>query len=199
MTRTCYECEGRLRVRQKNYKYKECGLQNVVLKDITVYECESCGAEQPEIPAMASLHRNIMLAVLKKESLLTGEEIRFLRKMAALTASEMSRLMGVTPTQVSKWENNARKISAPSDRVLRLICYSGFLEKMVKDLRGLTNETAAVAKTAMSLDVRSWLRNIEKHVRGSKRVTIDPRLVSGEDRRADDGMGGPAPSSEMVQ
>jgi DNA-binding transcriptional regulator YiaG len=127
---------------------------------------------------MAGLHRIIMLAILKKESLLSAEEIRFLRKMAGLTASEMSRLMGVTSTQISKWENSARKISATSDRVLRLICYAGVLEHMVKKNGGLVDATAAAAKQIESLDIRTWLKNIEKQVRGSQRVTITPRALA---------------------
>lgn len=186
MTRSCSECKGELHARRKNYKYTQCGLQNVVLKDITVYECDSCGTVQPEIVAMSELHRLIMLAILQKESLLSGEEIRFLRKVAGLTASEMARLMGVTSTQISKWENGARRISATSDRVLRLICYAGMLEKVVKDRGGLVDATAMAAKKVESLDIRSWLKSIEKQQRGSKRVTIDPRALAEFGEAAED-------------
>ncbi len=163
MTRTCYECKAPLSVRRKNYQYTQCGLPNVVLRNIIVEECRECGTEHPNIPAIAGLHRTIMILLLKKETLLTGEEIRFLRKMANLTGVELAKLMGVTSTQISKWENNNRPISATSDRVLRLICYSGLLERMLKNNR---------------LSIRDWLKNIEREVTGPKRLTIDPELLA---------------------
>lgn len=163
MTRICDECHVPLQPRKRNYHYKQCGLSNVVLKDIVVEECAECGGEYPNIPASSQLHRAIMIDLLKKDTLLTGEEIRFFRKMANLKATDLAKLMGVTSIQVSKWENNARPISPTSDRVLRLICYSGLLERMLKN---------------RSLDVRQWLKSIERESKGSKRVMIDPRRLA---------------------
>jgi transcriptional regulator with XRE-family HTH domain len=164
-----------------------------------VEECPECGAEYPHLPAVADLHRAIMLDLLKKETLLSGEEIRFLRKMATLTASELAKLMGITNTQISKLENNARPISPTSDRVLRLICYSGLLERLVKGRDGsFVGETAAAAKQRASLDVKNWLKTIDRAQKGPKRVTIDPKMLS-EFGCGISGSSDPVPVSSNIQ
>src|ERR1700686_5550272 len=100
--RKCYECKSVMRSQRKDYRYKECGLPNVMLREILVHTCPTCGAEEPEIGCVASLHRAIMMDILKKESVLCGEEIRFLRKMSRMTAVELSKLVGAGPTSFSK-------------------------------------------------------------------------------------------------
>lgn len=174
MTRKCYECRGLLSVRRQDYRYTECGLQNVTLKNLAVYVCDECGAEVPEIPNSRGLHRRIALDLLTKRTLLCGEEIKFLRKLARMTGAQLAQLMGVTSTQVSKWENNARPIGAPSDRVLRLICYVGVLERFLKLDSGMKAEMAKAAFKVPSMDIRDLLKRIAGRSRAPKRVMIDP-------------------------
>jgi DNA-binding transcriptional regulator YiaG len=174
VTSKCYECGGVLHAKHQDYRYTECGLQNVILKNLFVYVSDDCGAEVPEIPSIGSLHRSIAMDLLTKRTLLCGEEVKFLRKMARMTGVQLSQLMGVTSTQVSKWENNKRSIGASNDRVLRLICYAGVLERIVKIDSGLKGEMAKVASKVPSLDIRDLLKGIEGKSKGPKRVTIDP-------------------------
>src|ERR1019366_3932998 len=119
--RTCSECRGSSEGRRENYTYTECGLKNVVLIDVLVYRCVRCGAEQVEIPNMDGLHRTVALAVLCKGRLLSGDEIRFLRKVAGFTATNLAKSLAVTKNAVSKWENGG-KIGPASDRAIRGIC-----------------------------------------------------------------------------
>lgn len=179
MTRKCSECGGDLCVTHQDYRYVECGLQNVTLKNLLVYACDACDAQAPEIPNIGGLHRAIAMDLLKKKTLLCGEEIRFLRKMARMTGLELAKLMGVTSTQLSKWENNKRSIGAPSDRVLRLICYAGVLERIVNIGADLKAEMAKMAMFTPSLNIRELLSQIEGKSKGPKRVTIDASTISG--------------------
>jgi len=174
MTRRCYECGGVLSAKHQDYRYTECGLQNVTLKNLAVYVCDGCEAEVPEIPHIGNLHRTIAIDLLAKRTLLCGEEVKFLRKMARMTGAQLAQLMGVTSTQVSKWENNKRPMSASSDRVLRLICYAGVLERLLKIDSGLKAEMATAAFKVPSLDIRDLLKRIEGKSRGPKKVMIDP-------------------------
>jgi transcriptional regulator with XRE-family HTH domain len=133
----------------------------------------------PEIPEIGGLHRMIMLELLKKRSLLCGEEIRFLRKMARITAKELAGLMGLTPTQISRVENGKRKIGSQSDRVLRLTCYAGLLERILKARdAGFTEAMASTAKEIPSLDIRDVLRKIEAKSKGPKSMRIDPTVLA---------------------
>jgi len=118
----------------QDYQYTESGLSNVVLKNITVYKCP-CGDEMAEIPAIERIHQKIAEYLFRKPALLSGEEIRFLRKEMGLKAVELANLLGVSKVTVSRWENSAKPIGILSDRLIRLL-YLGFLEKKARMSKG---------------------------------------------------------------
>jgi len=169
----CQECNKAMRRERRDYRYSECGLGNVTLKNIVVYACD-CGATAPEIPNLSALHRNIMMDLLKKESLLCAEEIKFLRKMARLKSKELASLMGFSTVHLSRLEHGARKISASGDRVIRLICYGGLLERLVNAEGDLKTSIAEAAKLAPGLNIRTLFENIEGTDNGPEPVVIDP-------------------------
>ena len=177
MARNCYDCGAPTRRERKDYKYTECGLPDVTLKNLTVHVCRECGAEMPEIPNMAGLHRAILAEVISKRTLLSGEEIRFLRRVGRLKASELAKLIGITPEHLSRCENNKKTIGTQADRVLRLICYVALLERILKpdeDSRSTLANLASIPK----LDLRDLLTGISERVGKPKRVTIDPSVLS---------------------
>lgn len=116
----CYTCGGKIKtVKDKPYKFNECGL-DVVLIGITQYECESCGETYAAIPGIQKLHRVIGAYICeKRKALLRPEEIKFLRKDLQLKAKDLSQLLGVAPPTVSRWENGKKEIGEAHDRLLR--------------------------------------------------------------------------------
>ena len=116
----CSSCGKEMRATKRDYRYEEAGLKNVVLRDTTVYEC-GCGEILPELPQVNRLHQRIAEDLIGKQSPLTGEEFRFLRKAMELSAKELARLLGVTTVTISRWENNKEKVGAQSDRLLRCL------------------------------------------------------------------------------
>lgn len=179
VTRKCLNCGGNCKGVKKDYRYVECGLHSVTLKNITVNVCNECGSETPEIPSLSGLHIQIMLQLIAKESLICGEEIRFLRKMARLNGRELAKLMGLTAVHLSRLENSAATIGAQADRVLRLICYTALLERLVvQPGHELTAKTAAAARNMPNLDIRVLLKSISANKTGPKRVDIDPRQIN---------------------
>jgi putative zinc finger/helix-turn-helix YgiT family protein len=178
VTRKCGECGHVMEGRKENYHYTECGLQSVVLKNILVFHCD-CGAIIARIPAMAWLHRAITLSLISKESLLSGEEIRFLRKMANLNGVELAKLLGAHKTTLSKWENNTRKIPKNSDAALRLICFAGMMQNLVQQ-KDLMPQIADELKQLTAFDIKQVLREIKNTLEGPKDIRIDPRAVIGE-------------------
>jgi putative zinc finger/helix-turn-helix YgiT family protein len=149
--------------------------------NILVFHCSKCGAIVPEIPDAACLHRLILLDVLKKQTLLSGEEIRFIRKMADYSATELAKVMGVTKNAVSRWENDKKPIGKETDRLLRLVCFTKFLERMsgAGKERDLPGDVARVAKLVSSLNITSLLEHIESKMEGSKHIAIDPSRLLG--------------------
>lgn len=117
----CSECGGTVveARRAAPYQYIESGLTNVYIDAITVYQCQSCHAKFPEIPAMDGLHDSIARFLMKKPFALTGLEFRFLRKQMRMKAKDLAVLLGVTPTTVSRWENGAERIGVANDRLIR--------------------------------------------------------------------------------
>lgn len=116
----CPSCGKAMRATKRDHRYEEAGLKNVVLTDTTVYEC-GCGEMLPELPQINRLHQRIAEDLVAKQSPLTGEEFRFLRKAMGMSAKELARLLGVTTVTISRWENNKEKVGAQSDRLLRCL------------------------------------------------------------------------------
>ncbi len=104
------------------YQYKQGGLSNVYLKDsVTMHSCD-CGHKFVEIPLLGELHNAIAYHLLKKKSLLKGDEFRFLRKWVGLTAERLITLLGFkSRVTVSKWENDKEPITAATDHAMRLL------------------------------------------------------------------------------
>lgn len=188
MTRKCHMCSALMHGVRENYHYTECGLNSVYLKNILVFHC-ACGGVVPEIPKMAVLHRAIMFDVLKKSTLLSGEEIKFLRKMAGFNSVELAKFMGVHSVTVSRWENNTSNIGPSNDRVLRLICFTGMLQQCIQQKdEDLLGAVAAAAKQVSTMNIKVFLEQIEEKSVGPKTVTIDPSLLSGYGLPEDEGV-----------
>lgn len=117
----CLDCGAELEIRTENHRYDECGLPYVVLEAVEVHRCPKCGETEVTIPAIEKLHRLIALRVAHKPSLLTPEEVRFLRKFVGFSTGDFARVMGVAPETVSRWENGVRPHSPLADRLVRLL------------------------------------------------------------------------------
>ena len=121
----CPNCGREMRSKVRDYEYNECGLKGVVLGNITVHECPRCGEVLPEIPKVKQIHKWLAEYLVKKQSPLTGEEFRFLRKTMLMSAGELARVLAVTPVTISRWENNRENVGPQSDRLLRALFVVG--------------------------------------------------------------------------
>jgi len=176
IARRCAECGKQMVGMRENYNYTESGLRSVVLKHILVFHCE-CGAIAARIPAMAMLHRAIALSLITKDSLLSGEEVRFLRKMTGLTGVEMANTLGVHKATVSKWEMDKRNITKKSDASLRLLCFAGILQNLLgqKDLIPQMKEDM---KKFSEIDIKHLLQSIRDELIGPRKIRIDPEELA---------------------
>ena len=76
----CWKCGNDLSViKDQPYQYKESGLDFVYLIGILQYKCV-CGETFVEIPRINELHLLIGKNIVCKKELLTGAEVKFLRK-----------------------------------------------------------------------------------------------------------------------
>lgn len=102
------------------YHFVDSGLPNVYLVGITYWVCKECGKQAAEIPALNDLMVKIARLVVEQEAPLSGKEIRFLRKRLAKRSTEFAKIIGVTPEQISRWENDNNPPSESADKLIRV-------------------------------------------------------------------------------
>jgi len=69
------------------------------------------------------LQKEVLNALVHKTSLLTGNELRFIRKYFEMTTTEFGDLLGVTHPAVLKWEKGKSQIPAATEKYVRLYAY----------------------------------------------------------------------------
>jgi YgiT-type zinc finger domain-containing protein len=171
-TAKCRECGGVMEGRQGTYKYVESGLTSVVLKDILVFHCTKCNEVVPEIPAAGVLHRVIALQLLNKKTLLTGSELRFLRKLCGYSVNEFAEIMGSNKTVVSRWENQS--LGKGTDRTVRLLV----MAKLVREVAGQPEPILRnVSVQQLNDELESTLKLIQAR-RANEKYEISPEEIA---------------------
>ena len=123
------------------YHYTESGLQNVWLRNGVIVRDTPYG-ESVAIQNVAGLHKVIGLFLATNKQSLTGSEVRFLRKELDLSQAHLARILGVGETSVRGWENRRTRITAPADRLLRVLyreyaCGEGRVKELVDRISDL--------------------------------------------------------------
>jgi DNA-binding transcriptional regulator YiaG len=100
--------------------YTACGLDDVYL--MSGYEVEKTSeGDGVSIKKLEQLHNAIGCSLVKEKKVLSGKELRFLRKQMDLSQAELGALVGLTSQQVARWEKGESEISGAADVVLRLL------------------------------------------------------------------------------
>ncbi len=102
------------------YHFLDSGLPNVYLIGVKYWTCSQCGAQAAEIPAPEQLMNVIAESIVMKPGVLSGQEIRFLRKRAGKKAADFATLINKTPEHFSKLETGALPLHEPTDKLIRL-------------------------------------------------------------------------------
>jgi putative zinc finger/helix-turn-helix YgiT family protein len=105
----------------KPFLFTWSGLPNVYLAGIQYEECQRCHKVAGRFPAPLRLLDVLTKAVAEKPSPLTGLEIRYLRKSLGKKAIDFATLIGVSPEQVSRWENGHNSPEKSADKLIRLL------------------------------------------------------------------------------
>jgi len=152
----CPDCGAPGKIVREDYRFTESGLKNVVLKNIEVIRCGKCG-DAPILPAPGKLMRVIALTIATKPNPLNGEEFRFLRKFIGKSQDELSDIIPVHKTTISKWENNEDPIGDQSDRLIRVVAMAlgGLKQDMPEVIERFHSIHAGKSRSIMSVDVIS--------------------------------------------
>lgn len=122
----CSECGAEMEVRVSTakdpYPYKMSGLANVRLVGVKILICGACGDEAVQIPRVGELHRAIAHTIFHKPGLLSGDEVRFLRKNAGVMAKDFAASIGISPEHLSRIENGKTgNLGEAADKLARLV------------------------------------------------------------------------------
>jgi putative zinc finger/helix-turn-helix YgiT family protein len=143
----CMECGSEAATRKGTYRFRESGLDTVVLKEIEIVRCPACGDEIPIIPNLDGLLRTLAMAIVTSKLPLTGPEVRYLRKYLAMSGDQFARMLHTDKSTLSKWENGAVNIGSKSDLLIRaVVLHLG---------RGLRDEAEQVVRGFGQIDEES--------------------------------------------
>jgi putative zinc finger/helix-turn-helix YgiT family protein len=117
--RRCTDCGEPQHEERRTVDYLESGLTNVELLNVPVWVCAN-QHEEIEIPAVTQLHELLAHLITRKPALLTGGEIKFLRRRIGIQAKEFAQRIGLTPVALSRFENGQRRVSRRTDLLIRL-------------------------------------------------------------------------------
>jgi len=135
----CHKC-GTALVEKKAtagdpYHYTSSGLPNLYLVGIEMRRCTSCRTESHVISRMGNLHHTIARVLLDKSERLTGDELRFLRKYAGLSAIDFALQIQIDPATLSRFENGKQDLGGSADKLSRAVVVAEVTKGKQKTLR----------------------------------------------------------------
>jgi transcriptional regulator with XRE-family HTH domain len=102
-----------------DYRYMECGLENVVISDVSFVEDDN-GDSVIRIPNIMGLHRAIATGIITRKAMMNGREMRFLRSEMGMTQAELAVMIHREPLTISRWERGETEIDANAETLIRL-------------------------------------------------------------------------------
>jgi len=131
------------------------------------------------IPNMSGLLKEVAVARALIPRKFSAEEIRFVRKAVNLKSSELAALLGVSSEHLSRCENRERVLSAPAEKLLRVIILKkrfnlSELEKWAERyLADNAPDAEGVAKLReVMIEYRQCMADVEKAVFDSKLSSV---------------------------
>lgn len=103
-----------------DYRYEECGLDNVILVGLQTCEDDE-GAAVVTIHHINVLHRAIVQSIATKQSGITGREVRFIRTELGLTQAEMAARISKDAQTIARWEKGKTPVDPTADTVIRML------------------------------------------------------------------------------
>lgn len=101
-----------------DYRYDECGLDNVILKNLKVLTDDD-GEDVITIPNVGLLHHVLMMEIASKESGMQPNELRFVRTEFGLTQAELAALVGRDVQTIGRWERGEHPMDKAAEIVIR--------------------------------------------------------------------------------
>ena len=122
--------------------YRECGLDDVYL--VSGYEIvKTPYGKGVAVKNVDGLLRAIGRQLATEKKVLTGKELRFLRKQMDLTQAELGHFVDLSSQQVARWEKGEYEIPGAAETLVRQLFIEHIGGKL--DLRDLLRQLAEQA------------------------------------------------------
>jgi putative zinc finger/helix-turn-helix YgiT family protein len=118
----CPTCDSKKPMKSEAivHRFKESGLDNVILHGVKQYRCSHCGEVLYDYGNINQLNQVIADTLLRKKAALTGKEIRFLRTYIGYSGELFARIIGLKDkTSLSRIENGRSKVSDQVNMAVR--------------------------------------------------------------------------------
>lgn len=165
----CWNCGKKIKtIKDKPYHYTASGLNNVYLHGIVQYKCSNCGESGVEIPQIKALHRLIAKDIVCKKELMSGDEVRFLRKGLRMKSKDIADALSMDPSTYSRWENGKQEIAACHDKQMRLLYILNAAEEegrlIHKNIREMIHHMATMPHSMrrINLTPSEWMMQSKK-------------------------------------
>ncbi|HEX3885228.1 MAG TPA: helix-turn-helix domain-containing protein [Stellaceae bacterium] len=103
-----------------DYRYAECGLDNVIIQGMSVV-VDDAGEEVYSIPNVIGLHRTIAACIVKHARGISPKELRFLRTEMGMTQAELAEIVKKDHQTVGRWERGETVLDQNAETVIRLL------------------------------------------------------------------------------
>ncbi len=113
-----------------DYRYKACGLDNVIIVDMPVVEDDS-GEMVIGIPNIKGLHMVLAHCIIVQPSALRGADIRFLRTEIGMTQAQLAEILHKDTQSVGRWERG----ECPVDQTAEILIRKLVTEKLQLETR----------------------------------------------------------------
>lgn len=173
----CYECDNVLEViKDRPYHYKESGLDNIWIIGLLQYKCGKCNETFVEIPRINELHLLIGKTLVCKKELLSGAEVKYLRKEIGMKSKDMASALSLVPETYSRWENGKQEVAPCHDKALRMMYVVNATENAGKVLsQGFLSVLHEIAlkkapkkKKQIQFSPSEWLNNLDEPLFGGE-------------------------------
>jgi DNA-binding transcriptional regulator YiaG len=132
---------------ESKYHYTASGLDNVIL--VGLQQCvDDEGETCVTIPNINELHRAIATDILRRQSGMSGKELRFLRTLMGMTQAELSRIVDRDAQTIGRWERGQFENDQNAEALIRLVAAERLqldLKAPIEDVTGWCVQTAEVA------------------------------------------------------
>ena len=123
-----------------DYRYDACGLDNVILKDLTAM-VDDDGDEIIVIPKINLLHKKLLKAVSEKPTGIDGKEMRFARTEMGQTQAELAKALGRDGQTIGRWERGECPIEPSAETLLRIMIIQYLNEGEIPNVKELANKS----------------------------------------------------------